>query len=494
MIKKHIIPLVICGGFGTRLWPLSRKMIPKPFINNGQNNNFFSETLSRLRNTKNIFKVKNKPLIIVVTNKEHYFLAKDNFDQEKYEVFFFLEPLSKNTTAAIISSSLGIKIFLKSKYHIENDIDLLVCPADHVIPDIEYFKKTISDAYNFSKDHIGHIVFGIVPRKPDINYGYIKVASNFLKSNIFNVKQFVEKPTQEVAKKFIKSKYMFWNSGIFFFNLEFLLNDFKLHNKKIFNSIEKLFSNNDSNVINDYFLFDEKIFSKIHDISIDYSLMEKSEKIFLIRFDSEWNDIGNINQYKTLFPVDEQHNYFLSNKNLYLDECNNTFIHSADRFIACIGLENINIIDNDDSLLIMNSKLDSTYVKNLTNYLKKNSRNDLLNNSKFHKRPWGTFQNLAFGQNFKIKIITVNPGCSLSLQSHKFRSEHWVVIQGEALVVNNNDTFVIKSNESTFIPKKSKHRLSNPSNKNILKLVEIQTGTYLEEDDIKRYIDNYGRS
>ena len=364
-------------------------------------------------------------------------------------------------------------------------------PADHIIYDQKEFVLKVNHALELTNtEPFHHVTFGIKPQSADTGFGYIEAGKAL--TNGFEVTHFYEKPDLKTAEEFFRSERLFWNSGIFCFNVGHFLNELAVHSPEILKHSENSWRGCLKNQSLDYSKIEIPLapFKKCPSISIDYALLEKSKKVAVIPADFEWSDIGSWLSFSKLIKSDTDGNSSIGESLIINSQ--NTFIQASQRLIAAVGVNNLIIVDTPDALLVID-KLHTQDVKLVTSKLK-NNQQEVLHSHQTIKRPWGSFTTLQSGPSFKIKCIEVNPLKSLSLQSHKHRSEHWVVIEGEAEVVNQNKTYRIKTNESTFISKGSKHRLINPLPNTTLKIIEVQSGSYLGEDDIERFEDQFGRS
>lgn len=470
----NLIPTILCGGAGSRLWPLSREQDPKPFIRLWDGQSLIQKAFLRA------FEFSNN--IITVTNRDLLFRIKDDL----YEIadklpdaqqHFILEPFGRNTAAAIAAASIY------AKNHIDQEAILLVLTADHLINDIEAFSKAVKEAVALAKqDKI--VTFGIHPTLPETAYGYIEHEG-------YKVIHFVEKPNFEVAKQYLETKKFLWNAGIFCFKASKMLTDMESLAPSILHETINSVSNARFQKGDAFFQLDLQAidFEKVPSDSIDYAIMEKTKDAAVVPCDIGWSDIGCWRSMGNLIDPDENNNR-IQGEALTKDTKNCT-IFSSERVVGVVGLDNTIIIDTADALLVA-SKDATQDVKAIFNQLKaKNHEAHKLHKTAF--RPWGTYTVLEEGDNFKIKRIEVKPGGQLSLQMHHHRSEHWVVVAGTAKVVNGDKILILDVNESTFIPMTHKHRLENIGTERLV-LIEVQTGTYLGEDDIVRFDDNYGRA
>ncbi|MBP4044676.1 mannose-1-phosphate guanylyltransferase/mannose-6-phosphate isomerase [Chromobacterium violaceum] len=470
LVKLNLIPTILCGGAGSRLWPISREQNPKPFIKLPDGESLLQKAFLRaasLANTKHI---------ITVTNKELLFRTVEEFDSinaRNIETSFILEPIGKNTAAAIAIATIQV---MKRFGH---DAIMLVLAADHLISKKASFELAVDAACKLAIDQ-KLVTFGIKPDYPETGYGYIEGNGN-------NVIRFVEKPSKEKAEEYVSKENYYWNSGIFCFQAGAMLSEMEKHCPEILKHAQTSYS---AAIIDD-----EKIeltleeFSKIPENSIDYAVMESSKNIAVIPCEIGWSDIGSWNALAELIESDPSGNRI--DGEAIVHNTKNCVIQSENRLIATVGVEDLVIIDTADALLVA-KKDNSQDVKHIVSNLKKQDHDA----HKVHntvQRPWGSYTVLGDGENFKLKRIEVKPGASLSLQLHHHRSEHWIVVRGMARVVNGDKEFFVRTNESTYIPAGQQHRLENPGILDLV-MIEVQTGNYLGEDDIVRLQDKYGRA
>jgi len=464
-----IQPVILAGGTGSRLWPLSREMYPKQVINLIGDHSLLQNTLQRIRRLPDIL-----PPIIVV-GEEHRFLTKSQIDDLALfpEYHILLEPIGRNTAPAIC----GAALFCQQQT--DEDPTLLVLPADHLISRSQAFIDVVNQAEQLAEE--GNLTtFGIVPTRPETGYGYIK------KGKDNRVASFVEKPDLDTARKYISEGGYFWNSGMFTFKVSTFLDEIRTHAPAIVEAMEK--SVNNGSVDGIFFRFEEQAMQASPSDSIDYALMEKTNRAAMVEADIGWSDIGS---WQALWQVsDKDENGNVTSGDVLLEDVKNSFIRSQDTLVAGIGLEDTIIVETADAVLV--APLDrSQDVKKIVNTLKKEGRKEF----RYHRtvyRPWGSYTTLEMHDRFQIKRITVNPGAKLSLQMHHHRHEHWVVVSGTARIVNGEDTILLHENESTYISAGTTHRLENPG-VIPLELIEVQVGSYLGEDDIVRFDDVYGR-
>ena len=450
--------ILLSGGSGTRLWPLSRKLMPKQFLKLFEDKSLFQKTIER--NSK----VSNK--LMVITNLDQYFIALDQLEElnNKFNIEntkFLLEETGKNTAPAIAFAAL------------ESDEDeiLFIIPADHLIKNEDKYKKAIEKAKELAeKDYL--VTFGITPSEPHTGYGYIE-------ANGENVVKFHEKPDLKTAQEYLKKGNYYWNSGMFMFKAGVFLNELKKHSPEVYEEVLKSYEKRQKVSENQIRL---KEMQNIPDISIDYAVMEKSDRIKVVKSEFDWNDVGSFDSLIKEIPSHEAIEIDSKNNFYYKDD--------KEKVIATIGLEDYIIVDTKDALLII-KKDKSQKVKDIVNILKKEKPEIVNSHIKVH-RPWGTFETLIEDDGYKIKRIVVKPGKRLSLQKHFHRNEHWIVVSGTAEVQVGDKTYLVRPNESTYIKMGEVHRLSNPGKIPVV-LIEAQVGEYTGEDDIVRIDDDYKR-
>ena len=480
-IIYKIIPIILAGGSGSRLWPLSRKSFPKQFLNllNEDVYTMLQKTYKRIENLDDI----SKPIIIC--NDEHRFIVGHQMKEINVEPLeILLEPEGRNTSPAITIAALRALDIYK-----DTNIEpiLLILSSDHQIKDINNFQLAIKSSIDSAlKNNL--IIFGVPPTYPATGYGYIKSKKALYHDEYTpsTVCKFIEKPDEKTAKKFLKDKKYAWNSGMFVFKATAILEEINNFAPEIVKNCEKCLK--ESKLDLDFLRLEEKSFKSCENTSIDVSVFEKTKKAFVIPLNCGWDDIGN---WKSLWNISKKDfNGNSLNGRVLAQDIKNSIIRSEDKLVVGIGLENIVIIETKDAVLVANSE-SSQDVKNIVSLMNKKGFNEAINH-KVVFRPWGSFLSIEEGNTWQIKKIEVNPGASLSLQMHFHRSEHWVVVTGTAKVEIGDLEKIIGPNESVYIPLGTKHRLSNPT-KFPLTLIEIQSGSYLGEDDIKRFEDIYGR-
>ena len=466
----------MCGGYGTRLWPSSRKSYPKQFMRINSDKPLFIKTIER-------FLSKNFYDVTLIGNYEHRFLLRHFLDNYKIKYrSIILEPISKNTLISAILSALEIE-------GLDKNARILLVPADQIIRDKNKLISKILESCSLVDS--GFInTFGITPNHPSTQFGYIKPKKKKLSKYSSLIENFFEKPDQDKANIFFKSKSYFWNSGIFFFSSQSFLKEIKTHASKTYKKVEEVFL--EKKKVFEFISFPEKKFKLLPNQSIDKGLMEKTKNGVVTFTNLDWTDIGSWKGVWECSKKDKQNNYS-NHKNLIFKNVKNSLVWSSNpkKKIVGINIDNLIIVEEDDTTLIMNKDKNNNELRSVVKKLQK--KNDI--STDIHKhvfRPWGEFKNIHTSQDFQIKILIIYPKKKISLQYHKKRSEHWVVVEGKASVTKGDKIFDLNTNQSTFINVGEIHRLENKTSQ-ILKLVEVQTGKYLGEDDIVRIEDEYGR-
>jgi len=468
-----IVPVILSGGSGTRLWPLSREKYPKQYLPLVGDNTMLQETILRLKRLKDL----EKP--IIVCNADHRFLVAEQCQQiDLHNPIILLEPAGRNTAPAIAVAALQS---LKS----EKGAVLLVLSADHIIQDIEGFHRAIGIASNQAKN--GKLVtFGIVPTDANTEYGYIKSACKGV-DGAYKVEKFVEKPDLSTAQNYLENGGYLWNSGMFMFRSDILIEELSFYSPDITRAAKSAINNSIQDF--DFIRLEEKAFKSSASNSIDYTLMEKSHNVVVVPLDAQWSDVGS---WRSLYSISKKDgNGNVIKGDVIERDTVNTYINAANRMVVTIGVNDLVVVDTPDVLLIATQ--DKTHeVKAIVNDLCANERGECRRNRKVF-RPWGCYDSIEYDKNFQVKRLSVNPGAKLSLQMHYKRAEHWVVVSGIATVTNGEDMFALEKGESTYIPIGAKHSLENRTDE-LLEVIEVQSGTYLGEDDIVRFEDIYGRA
>ena len=476
-ITKRILPVILCGGTGTRLWPLSRKTFPKQYLSvRGENSfSFLQETLERIK----LLDDYDEPLIIC--NEEHRFITAEQLRKMDIKPkSIILEPLIRNTAPAIAISALD-------SYMNKNDPILLIMPSDHQIKDKNIFIKAIQKATNVASQ--GKIIaFGVSPNNPATGYGYIKSYEPFEKDIIkpYKIEKFIEKPDKEQAQELIKDKRFSWNSGIYMAKASTLISEIRKFNPEIISYCTDSLM---QKVIDlDFKRIEKKSFEKCPNISIDKAIMEKTNLGMVLPLNANWSDIGNWKSYWENTEKDKNGNILIGDT-LQISS-KNSLIGSFSRLTIALGIEDLIIVETNDAILVAKKDF-AENVRDIVQQLKIKKRKEGEENKK-NFRPWGNYLTIEESLNWKVKVIEVKPGASLSLQLHHKRAEHWVVVEGIAQVEIEGEKFLLNTNQSCYVPLGHKHRLTNPTQNNLI-IVEVQSGKYLEEDDIVRFEDNYGR-
>ena len=465
-----ILPVIMAGGSGTRLWPLSRGNYPKQFLTLSGEYTMLQSTLNRLDG------LAHSPAMLIC-NEEHRFIAAEQVRQLGVEHDgIFLEPVGRNTAPAIAIAAFKA---------LESGVDplLLVLAADHVIDDKNAFQQSVNQASTLAEQ--GKLVtFGIVGNKPETGYGYIKRGEQYQAG--FVVDRFVEKPNEATAQDYIKSGNYYWNSGMFLFKASRYLEELNAFRPDIYDACEKAMQlqNNDM----DFVRVDKAAFELCPDESIDYAVMEQTNDAVVVPMDAGWSDVGGFSALWEVSAQDENGNAFKGDVKAV--DTKNTLVFGEDKLVATVGVEDLVIVNTKDAILVAH-KDKSQQVKAIVQQLKDEQRSE----AKLHRevyRPWGKYDSVDNGERFQVKRITVKPGAKLSVQMHHHRAEHWIVVSGTAKVQIDDTEQYVTENESVYIPITAVHALENPG-KVDLELIEVQSGSYLGEDDIVRFEDRYGR-
>lgn len=467
-----VIPVILSGGSGTRLWPISRKDYPKQYLPLFGDKTILQQTILRLNGLDNL----SDPIIIC--NEDHRFIVAEQCRQiEVNSPTILLEPIGRNTAPAIAAAALqAIK-------DADNSI-LLVLSADHVIQDVDAFHQAINFAIKQAQS--GKLTtFGVVPTNPNTSYGYIQT-SNAFKNGAYKVEKFIEKPDLETANLFLSQGNYFWNSGMFLFKSKILIDQLKLHAPDLLNSVCKAVDK--SSIDLDFIRLEKQSFESSPSISIDYALMEKSNNLVVVPLDAMWSDIGSWSELYNIGEKDSQGNVITGD--VFAKDTSNTYINANHHMLVAIGVDNLIIVDTPDVTFI--STQEKAYkVKGIVESLKTISRSESSEHRKVF-RPWGWYDTIETGKYFQVKKLHINSGAKLSLQMHQKRAEHWVVVNGIATVINAKKSFTLNKGESTYIPIGVTHSLENKTEQP-LEIIEVQSGVYLGEDDIIRFEDIYGR-
>lgn len=476
-----LIPVIMSGGVGSRLWPASREAHPKPFMALPDGETLLLKTFRRAAALDGVSEV------MTVTNRELFFKTEDEYSRVAHSGIaqsFVLEPFGRNTAAAVAVAALQLQ-----EVH-GADVHMLVLAADHLIKHEQAFFEAVSSAQKLAAE--GWLVtFGIRPEYPETGFGYIEADHAMPLATGFKVARFVEKPDKDTATTYLSAGNYLWNSGMFCFQVGVLLAELEVHAPDVLLAVRRALACSRVTEAHNHraVTLDSDSFAEIPDISIDYALMERSSRVATVPCDIGWSDIGSWNAMSELTPLDEQGNRFEGE--VLVHGAGNNYVQSPSRLVALVGVQDLIVVDTPDALLVAHKDC-AQNVKHIVSQLKKNGHEA----HRLHltvNRPWGTYTTLEEGERFKIKRIVVKPGASLSLQMHHHRSEHWVVVSGMARVINDESELMLGTNESTYIRAGHKHRLENPGVIDLV-LIEVQSGDYLGEDDIVRFQDIYGRA
>jgi mannose-1-phosphate guanylyltransferase/mannose-6-phosphate isomerase len=473
MTSASLIPVILCGGSGTRLWPLSRQAYPKQFLRLLGGDSLLQQTVQRLSGIDGIA----PPLL--VSNEESRFVAAEQLREIGVEqAQILLEPMRRNTAPAIASAAL---------YALAQQQDplLLVLPSDHVIKDHDALCRAVQFARQAAAQ--GELVtFGIKPLSPETGFGYIRTASS--KAAIAqHVLEFVEKPNRATAEQYLASGNYFWNSGMFLFRASRYLEELERYAPAVLKACRDAVAQAKRDI--DFVRLDAAGYAQSPDIAVDYAVMEKTDRAAMIALDAGWSDIGSWASVWDAADKDECNNAVSGD--VMLQDCEDCMVHGNSRLVTAVGLKNVAIIETADALLVMNTG-QAQDTRHLVAQLVKAQRSEATQHRQVF-RPWGSYDCIGTGDRFQVKRISVKPGAKLSLQMHHHRAEHWVVVSGTARITNGDKDYLLSENQSTYIPIGVVHSLENPG-KIPLELIEIQSGSYLGEDDIVRLQDRYGRA
>ena len=470
---SDIIPVILSGGSGTRLWPLSRRQRPKQYLSLFEGQTLLQETILRLKGLNNLLDP------IIVCNSDHRFLVADQLKQLGVEnPTIILEPMGRNTAPAICAAAYqAIK-------DLNEDAILLVLSADHVIKDVEAFHNSIEIAIKQAIN--GKIaIFGVVPDSPNTGYGYIKL-SDSIDDKTYGVEKFIEKPDLESTTSYVNEGGYLWNSGMFLFNANVLINELSCYAPEIVNAVKGSVDN--AHIDIDFIRLNKKSFQLSPSDSIDYALMERSKNVVVISLQAGWSDIGTWLALYESMQKNKDNNVILGD--VFTQDTTGSYINASHHLVATIGIKDLIIVDTPDATLIA-SKNEASKIKKILDQLEGLDRSERDVHRKVF-RPWGWYDCIESGPLFQVKRLNINPEAKLSLQLHHKRAEHWVVVRGIASAIIGNELITLKAGESTYIPIGVKHSLEN-NTINPLEIIEVQSGEYLGEDDIVRFEDIYGR-
>ena len=496
-VAPSVTPVILCGGSGTRLWPLSRKSLPKQFVPLIDGKSLLALTIERLQALSHH--------MLLVASEEHRFLLADTLEDAQVQGDLILEPHARNTAAAMGLAAL----WMQDQHHRQHPEELhsnvpskgspllLFCPSDHHIPDIPAFEHTVR-AGVASAESGAIVTFGVHPSSPSSAYGYIHFEknSNPQSLTVSKVRAFVEKPNVQTAQTYLLSGEYLWNAGIFLTRCDTLLDALKRHAPDILLSCQAAMKSprlehiqaKSVSMHSRFVRPDADALLSCRSESIDYAVMEHHPKIEVVSFEGQWSDVGSWNAVSDLTPKNQEGNQIVGQGLAH--QTHNTFIHAPNRTVVALGVEDLLIIDTPDALLVAD-RAHAEGVKAVVALLEKNNDPKALLHRKVH-RPWGWYDSIDQGERFQVKRICVKPGASLSLQKHHHRAEHWIVVKGAAEVTKGEEVFLLGENQSTYIPIGEVHRLHNPGVTE-LEMIEVQSGSYLGEDDIVRFEDTYGR-
>jgi mannose-1-phosphate guanylyltransferase/mannose-6-phosphate isomerase len=500
-----VLPVILCGGSGARLWPLSRAGFPKQFLalsGNNQNTSLFQEAVGRLKQIGSKFSSITSSTSItlsstlIVTNEDYRFLVLDQLrEMDDISAILILEPLGRNTAPALTLAALYAQSINTG---VDNDPILVITPADQTIQNADLFTKALQSCISLVADDTRKetiAILGIMPTAPETGYGYIKRAANKGNFSEYAVEHFVEKPNLETAKAYLEDGNYCWNSGMFVMRASTWLAALKEFRSDILDTAQKVWDQKtEDKVDGTRFLRPNKVlFSRIPSDSIDYAVIEKcpssNYQVKMVELNAGWNDLGAWDAVWQAGNKDAYGN--VTSGDVLISNSTNSLVHASSRLVSTVGLDNVIVIETADVVLVAD-RSKSQDIKHIVNQLETQRREE----KNIHRKvacPWGWYDSIDQGERFKVKRIQVKPGASLSLQMHHHRAEHWIVVKGTAEITNGDQVILLTENQSTYIPQGQTHRLANPG-KTPLEIIEVQSGSYLGEDDIVRFEDTYGRS
>jgi hypothetical protein len=469
-----IIPVILAGGTGTRLWPLSRQGYPKQFIALLDDHlSLFQQALQRAAAVTTA-----EPMVIC--NESNRFMVAEQLLQLKIKAQILLEPCGRNTAPAIALAALHAQ-----KMYADQSVALWIMPSDQTVASLDVLTQAVTDAAQLALS--GRLVtFGVQPSQAETGYGYIQAGDNFPNGRAQKIAQFVEKPSAAKAAEYIAAGNYYWNSGMFVLAPQIYLNELEKHAADMLAATKTAYDHRQED--SDFVRFNEALFSQVRSESIDYAVMERTTQAAMVVLDTHWSDVGSWSSVADELPKDADRNVSLGD--VMLEDCEDCLVRADSRLVAAVGLKNIVVVETADAVLI-SDKACSQEVKTIVTRLKQQGREEINNHTRVY-RPWGWYESICHSERFQVKRIQVNPGQRLSLQMHYHRAEHWVVVSGTAEITRGDQVEMLTEDQSTYITLGIKHRLINPG-KIPLEIIEVQTGSYLGEDDIVRFDDQYGR-
>jgi len=471
---SKVFAVILCGGSGSRLWPLSRAQLPKQFLPLVSEHSMLQDTVLRLRGLEEIAG------IVVVSNDEHRFLVADQLRQIEIDPrLHLLEPVGRNTAPAVAAAALALGRDAEESV-------LLVLPSDHLIQGIDGYHAAVREAVNLA-DQGKLVTFGVEPSSPATGYGYIRRGAPVGNGEAsFFVAEFVEKPDERRAHCFLETGQYYWNSGMFVFRADRYLGELRSFRPEIAAAVERAVAKGHHDL--DFVRLDAGEFRDCPSDSVDYAVMERTRDACVVVARFRWSDVGSWSSLWEVAPKDAREN--VARGDAFLDDVQNCYVHSESRLVAAVGVKDLVIVETDDAVLVVH-KAHAQNVKQTVEHLQKNSRTEHITHSRVY-RPWGYYESIDTGERFQVKRLMVKPAAKISLQRHRRRSEHWVVVAGRARVTRGEEEILLEPNQSTFIPMGTRHRLEN-AGEGPLFVIEVQSGEYLGEDDIERFADDYKR-